>query len=91
MVQENEIVMLILGLGVLVFVVASRSQLKRLEWSGMLTLGFYFLLAGWALTVLEGFFWEVLLNYIEHTCYAIGSVSVSAWCWKVFGRREEAK
>ena len=91
MVQQNEIVMLILGLGVLVFVVANRLQLKRFESSGMLTLGFYFLLAGWALTVLEGLLLEELLNYFEHTCYAMGSVLVAAWCWKVLGRRKEAR
>lgn len=90
MIQENEIVMLILGLGVLIFVLGKRSQLKRFPSSGMLILGFYLLLAGWALTVLEGFFWEPFLNYLEHTCYAIGMVSVAAWCSKVFGSGKEA-
>ena len=91
MVQENEIVMLILGLGVLVFVVANRTPLRRFQASGILMVGFYLLLAGWTLTVLEGFFWEGLLNYFEHTCYAIGSVLVALWCWRVFGGRKEAR
>ena len=89
MLQENEIVMLILGLGVLIFVLSNRSQLKRFQSSRGLMLGFYFLLAGWLSTVLEGFFGKVFFNYLEHMFYAIGSVSVALWCWEVFGRRKE--
>jgi len=89
MLQENEIVMLILGLGVLVLLVNNRVQLRRFQSSRRLMLGFYFLLAGWLLTVLEGFFWKGFLNYLEHMCYAIGSLSVASWCWKVFGRGKE--
>ncbi len=90
MIQENEMVMLILGLGVLIFVLGKRSQLKRFPSSGTLLLGFYLLLAGWALTVLEGFFWGLFLNYLEHMCYAAGAVSVAVWCWKVFENGKEA-
>ena len=89
MIQESELVMLFLGLGVLIFVLANRSQLKRIESAPTLILGFYFLLAGWVLTVLEGFCWKVLLNYLEHMCYAASSVSLGAWCWTVFGKSKE--
>ena len=89
MIQENEVVMLIIGLGVLIFVLVNRSQLKRIKSSATLILGFCFLLVGWVLTVLEGFCWKVLLNYLEHMCYAAGSVSLAAWCWTVFGRSKE--
>ena len=57
MIQQNEIVMLILGLGVLIFILGKRSQLKRFPSSKILVLGFLVLLAGWALTVMESFFW----------------------------------
>jgi hypothetical protein len=43
------------------------------------------------LTVLEGFFWQGFLNYMEHMSYAMGSVSVAAWCWQVFGTGKEAR
>ena len=89
MVQENEVVMIVLGLGVLLFILGNRSQLKRIESSATLILGFCFLLLGWALTVLEGFCWEVLLNYLEHMCYAAGSASLAAWCCTLFGRSKE--
>jgi hypothetical protein len=90
MIHENEIVMLILGLGVLIFILGNRSEVKRFPSSGLLILGFYMLLAGWALTVLEGFFWETVLNYLEHACYSAGAVLVAAWSWKIFGKGRES-
>ena len=89
MIQENEIVMLILGIGVLIFIHINRSKLKRIPSLKMLVLGFYMLLAGWAMTVMESFFWGVLLNYLEHIFYTIGSFFVAAWCWKVFRSSKE--
>jgi len=82
---ENEVVMLLIGVGVLIFILTSRPQLKRLPASNVLIVGFYVLLVGWVLTVLEGFFWEQLLDHLEHMCYAVSSVLVAIWCWKVFG------
>lgn len=82
---ENEVVMLLIGVGVLIFILGSRPRLKRLPASKILIVGFYVLLAGWVLTVLEGFFCEGLLDYLEHMCYAVSSVLVAIWCWKVFG------
>ncbi len=86
---ENEIVMLSLGVGVLIFILGSRARLKHLAASKILIMAFYVLLAGWVLTVLEGFFYEWLLNFFEHLCYAVSSVFVAVWCWKVFGKRRE--
>jgi len=88
---ENEIVMLLLGVGVLIFILGSRPRLKDLPASNILITGFYLVLAGWVLTVIEGFFLPEdsfryeFLNYLEHICYAISSVFVAVWCWKVFG------
>ncbi|MBW1801037.1 MAG: hypothetical protein JRJ85_09945 [Deltaproteobacteria bacterium] len=85
MIQENEIVMLLLGSGVFIFTLLNLPMLKRLQSWKVLIAGFYVLLAGWVLTVLEGFFWEGLLNYLEHMCYAGSALLVAFWCWKVFG------
>jgi len=82
---ENEVVMLLLGVGVLTFILGNRSRLKQLTASKILIVAFYLLLAGWVLTVLEGFFWEGILNFVEHLCTAVSSVLVAVWCWKVFG------
>jgi hypothetical protein len=88
---ENEVVMLLIGMGVLVFILGNRARLKRLVASKLLIVAFYFLLAGWVLTVLEGLFglfWEEILNFAEHLCTAVSSVFVAVWCCKVFGGRE---
>jgi hypothetical protein len=91
MVQENEIVMLLLGVGVLIFTVNNRVRFKRLpEWK-ILTTAFYVLFGGWVLTVIEGFFWNALFNLFEHICYATSAVLMATWCWKVFGIEKEAK
>ncbi len=87
MIQENEVVMALLGIGVLVFIMANRLPLKHLPASEILIVGFYMLLTSWILTVLEGFFWGNPLNFLEHMCYAGSAVLVVAWCWRVFGRR----
>ena len=86
MVQENEVILFLLGVGVLIFILANRQRLKRLPASRILIAGFYVLLAGWVLTILEGFVWNEFLNFLEHTCYAGSAVLVATWCWKVFGK-----
>jgi hypothetical protein len=91
MIQDNEIIMLLIGIGVLIFIIGNRQQLRRFIFSEILILGFYLTLAGWILTILEGFFFKDLLNLIEHACYAGSSVSVAFWCYKVFGSRREGR
>jgi hypothetical protein len=86
---ENEIVMLSLGVAVLIFILSNRKRLKLLASSEILITAFCVLLAGWVLTVLEGLFYEWLLNFFEHLCYAVSAVLVAAWCWKVFVTRKE--
>jgi hypothetical protein len=91
MVQENEIVMLLLGGGVLIFTINKRVLFKRLpEWK-ILTTAFYVLFWGWMMTVIEDFLWYELLNLLEHICYATSSVLMVVWCWKVFGLKKAAK
>lgn len=80
----NEIVMLSIGTGVLLFILSNRARLKHLAAYRILIAAFCLMLAGWILTVFEGFFCEWLLNFLEHLCYAVSSLLVMVWCWKVF-------
>ena len=89
--QENEIIMLLIGVCILFFILGNRSRLNSLPSSKLLIMGFFVILSGWFLTVLEGFFWKGVLNILEHICYAGSSVLVALWCWRVFGRQEEDK
>jgi len=90
MIHENEIIMLLLGVGVLIFILTSRLRLKQIPASNILTAAFYIAFASWVLTVLEGLFWEGFLNYLEHICYAVSSILLAVWCWKTFAAKKEA-
>ncbi len=88
MIQENEVIMLLIAVGVLIFALISRPRLNRLPASRTLFAAFYVRLLGWVLTVLEGFVLGETLNLLEHGCYAISVTLLAAWCWQVFGRKE---
>ncbi|MCF8024638.1 MAG: hypothetical protein K9K82_04015 [Desulfobacteraceae bacterium] len=82
MIQENEIVMLALGLGVYFFVVAYQPRLERIfEWK-LLRLSYLLLLAAWIFTILEGFFLPRTFNIAEHLGYASSTAVLAVWCWK---------
>ena len=91
MIQENEILMLLLGICVFVFIQKNWIRLRNIPESKTLIAGFSMLLAGWLMTVLEGFFLKELLNYCEHMCYAGSALLLTVWCWKVFRSRKEAR
>jgi hypothetical protein len=82
MIQENELIGLILGVGVLIFILANRSRLAGLPAARILLASYYVLLAGWALTVLEGFLWGQALNLLEHFCYALSALLLAVWTWR---------
>lgn len=87
MIQENEVLVLLLAVGTLVFVWSNRLRLRQLPSSRTLLTGFFFLIGAWSLTVIEGFFWREGFNFIEHLCYAVSAVLVATWCWQVFGHK----
>ncbi len=88
MIQENEVVMLLMAIGVLIFILFNRRLIMRIRAARVLIAAFCVLLAAYVLTVLEGFFLEALLNFLEHLCYAASSVLIALWCTKVFKPKE---
>ncbi len=84
MVQENEIAMLLFGMGILVFILMNRKKLQRIPSWKYLAAGFNVLLAGWVFTVVETFLPYDALNILEHLCYAASSVILAVWCGKSF-------
>jgi len=89
MVQENEIIMFVLGLGVFLFILANYYRLKRIPSIQFLIAGYCLFAAGWCLTILETFYWPTVLNYLEHISYAAGAIIMAIWSWSVFGRPKE--
>ena len=87
MIQQDEVILLILGLGVLALLVAYVRRLERLvAWRTMLA-AYCLLVTGWALSIPEGFLLQAVLNVLEHVCYAGSSVMLAVWCSKLFGPR----
>jgi hypothetical protein len=52
----------------------------------MISYSFY--LASLFFTVLEGFIWETVLNYLEHISMVAFSCTFFWWCWQMGVRRE---
>ena len=91
MVQQNELIMLLLGTGCMVFILINHRRIQRIPMVNILIAGFYVLLVGYVLTVLEGFFLNEVLNIVEHLCYCVSSILMAVWCWKIFAVKKDAK
>jgi membrane protein CcdC involved in cytochrome C biogenesis len=90
MIHENEVITLAIGIGVYIFVVVYRTQIERIpDWKTVL-MAYRIFLVAWALTVLEGFFWESALNALEHLCYVFGMILIVVWIWKTTRIRKES-
>ena len=87
MIQENEIVMLVLALGVGGFLLADRVLMRRIPSFRILAVGFGCLTAAFVFTVVEGFFLHDPFNLLEHASYALSACCVAFWCRRVFDRR----
>jgi hypothetical protein len=91
MIFTNEVVMLILGLGVVWFVMLNRNKIRRILAWKFLLFAFCFLMAGWFFTVIEGFILMPFFNLLEHISYTVSSIIMAAWCYKIaHPKREEA-
>ncbi|HLO57206.1 MAG TPA: hypothetical protein VK179_00540 [Bacteroidales bacterium] len=92
MLNENEVVMLILGIGVLFLIIMNLDHIRKINSWVFLIASYCFLLTAWVFTVLEGFFLENLLNFSEHISYAVSSVLLLIWCHKATQKKkQEAK
>ena len=90
MIYTNEVVMLILGLGVFWFVMLNKYKIRRILAWKLLLYAFYFLMAGWFFTVIEGFILLPFFNLLEHVSYSVSSIIMAMWCYKIaHPKREE--
>ncbi|MBP1668772.1 MAG: hypothetical protein H6Q21_1138 [Bacteroidetes bacterium] len=83
MIQDNELIMLILGIGVLALTIIYKTEIKRIfGWKNLLS-SYYLLLAASVFTVAEAFLWNFYLNLAEHLCYSASAVAFAVWCFRV--------
>jgi hypothetical protein len=89
-IQESEVLVLLLGLGALVFCLVNWRRLKALPGWGLLSASYCCLLVAWVLTVLEGVLWGWTLNLLEHIGYLAASALAAVWAISALGfKREE--
>jgi hypothetical protein len=55
--RENELVLLLLGIGILIFMSANRARLTGLPSRHLFVTAFHVLVLAWVFTVLEGLLW----------------------------------
>jgi len=87
MIQPSEIIVFLVVLLCTGIVCRFWEKLQRIPFATILFTAFFLLLAGLIMTILEGFIFKDTLNIIEHLCYAISSVSLVFWTWKVFAAK----
>ena len=82
MFHENEIVMLFLCIGVVIFTMINKEKLKKFKEWKILFMSFLLFFTACISTVLEAFLLEDFFNYIEHLCYAGSGIMLAAWSHK---------
>jgi hypothetical protein len=90
MIQQNELITFMVGIGVALFILINRRRIARIPGSSWLLLSYSALLAGWTLTIVEGFVLADVTNVIEHACYMASSMAAAVWCWIVLVKGERA-
>ena len=85
-IQENEVVTLLLSVGVAIFIAQNRSSLASLPHHRLVVGSFLTLLVAHILTILEGFWCGEILNFVEHICYSLSVLQLAAWAWLVMGK-----
>jgi len=91
MIQQNELITFLVGTGVALFIIINRHRITRIPGSTWLLLSYFALLAGWALTIVEGFVLTDVINAIEHACYMASSIAAAVWCWIFLVKGERAR
>jgi hypothetical protein len=87
-VQENEVIMLILTVGVLAAILINQEQLKTMPSSELLLISFVFFTLAAIFTNLEAVFWPGTNNLLEHLSLATCAFFIFIWCLKI-GRNNQ--
>lgn len=82
MIQENEVVMFLLGGLMLYLSHRFRNNLKSLPYSFFFMGSYHLFFAAWTFTIVEGFILPDIFNLLEHSCYAVGALLLAIWSFK---------
>jgi len=89
MIVENELVVFLQGIALLAFFLGGGTRIKQLMKWRVFLLAYGLLSAGWMFTVVEGFVFYSVFNFLEHVFYTAGSLTLAFWCWSVFQKEGE--
>lgn len=88
MMEANELIVFLIGAGVLFFFQINSLRLRKGPFMGILLAAFGFMLGGWFLSIVEGFFFKEAVNFFEHICYSMSSIMLALWFFKMSRPRE---
>ncbi|MEJ5259447.1 MAG: hypothetical protein WHS88_04570 [Anaerohalosphaeraceae bacterium] len=91
MFEESELITLLITLGVSFFLWATRKIIITLPFYRLLLVNFGFYLFSKVCTVLEGFFWESVLNSLEHISAILSCAVFFWWCLRLGTRKETGR
>lgn len=90
--QENEIVGVVIGAAVVIFLVLNSRKLKEIIpvfWC--LSFSFLFLFLSEVATNLEAVRWPAVMNFLEHFSHLLSSFFLLLWCEFSLPRERERK
>ena len=81
MIQENEIITFLLFALVMIFYFINRNKLSGFPGKKYFLISMVFLFTAGMLTIIEGFFYEEILNAAEHITRLISAVALFLWVY----------
>lgn len=91
MIEESELITLLITIGVGFFLWATRKIIITLPFHRLLITSFSFYLFSKVCTVVEGFFWETVLNSLEHLSAILFCAVFFWWCLRLGTRKETGR
>lgn len=79
MIEENELILFILGLVSFIFILMNHSKLKEIPSINYFLVFLSLILVAWFSTVIEAVIFYEFLNGLEHICYFFSSLVFLVW------------
>ncbi len=80
--SESKYMVLLIGVGVLIFIIINWKHLKAFSSRTLLLTSFIFLVTGFLFSIIELFIFPDILNVIQHAFFALSSVFLLIWMWQ---------
>lgn len=81
MLNQNEVIVFLIALGVIWFLCIFKEHLNELRQPKLLLSAFAMLVLAWLATNLEHLFAYTFFNTVEHLSYALNGVLLALWCY----------